>query len=343
MTGEPTTTARVFQIEGGFGLDKLSLAERAAREPGPGEVAVRVRAVALNYRDLLMVRGHYNPRQPLPLIPCSDGAGEVVAVGPGVTRVKVGDRVASMFAQDWASGQPNKAALSSTLGGPRDGMLAERVVLPERGVAPVPAHLEDAEAATLPCAALTAWSALVTLGGVTAGDTVLVQGTGGVSIFALQFACLLGARVIATSSSDAKLERARAMGAWRTINYRTTPDWGKVARKLSGDGVDHVVEVGGAGTLQQSIRAVRPGGQISLIGVLAGGASELNMTPVLMQQIRVQGVLVGHREGFEAMCRAIGQHALRPVIDRVFPFSEARAALEHLASGRHFGKVCISI
>ncbi len=302
-----------------------------------------VRAVSLNFRDLLMVRGRYNPRQPLPLIPCSDGVGEVVALGAGVSGVKLGDRVAGLFAQDWASGEPSKPAFSSTLGGPRDGMLAARVVLPAHGVAPVPSHLEDAEAATLPCAALTAWSALVTLGGVKAGDTVLVQGTGGVSIFALQFAQLLGARVIATSSSDAKLERVRAMGAWRTINYRTTPDWGKVARKLSAGGVDHVVEVGGAGTLQQSIRAVRPGGRISLIGVLAGGASDLNMTPVLMQQIRIQGVFVGHREGFLAMCRAIEQHAMRPVVDRVFAFEEARAAFEHLASGQHFGKVCISI
>ncbi len=341
MSGDSNT--RVYQIEDSFGLDNLTVAARPERAPGPGEVAVAVRAVSLNYRDLLMVRGRYNPRQPLPLIPCSDGVGEVVALGAGVSGLKLGDRVAGMFAQDWASGAPTKQAMSSTLGGPRDGMLAARVVLPAHGVAPVPGHLEDAEAATLPCAALTAWSALVTLGGVKAGDTVLVQGTGGVSIFALQFAQLLGARVIATSSSDAKLERVRAMGAWRTINYRTTPDWGKVARRLSDGGVDHVVEVGGAGTLQQSIRAMRPGGRISLIGVLAGGASDLNMTPVLMQQIRIQGVFVGHREGFGAMCRAIEQHALRPVVDRVFAFEEARAAFEHLASGQHFGKVCVSI
>jgi NADPH:quinone reductase-like Zn-dependent oxidoreductase len=218
------------------------------------------------------------------------------------------------------------------------------MVCSEESVVRAPEHLTDAQAAALPCAAVTAWSAMVTQGAVAAGHTVLVQGTGGVSTFALQLAKLLGARVIATSSSDAKLERARELGADETINYRATPEWGKAARALAGgDGVDHVVEVGGAGTLDQSIRAVRPGGTISLIGVLAGGAAPVNLTPVLMQNVRIQGVLVGHRESFEAMCRAIAHHRLVPVVDRVFPFGEVREAFEHLASQAHVGKVCIAV
>jgi NADPH:quinone reductase-like Zn-dependent oxidoreductase len=327
-----------------FGLDHLRFEHREQPSPGPGQVRVRVRAASINYRDLMMVRGEYNPKQPLPLIPGSDGVGEVVSVGEGVTRFQPGDRVAGMFSQRWPDGAPDRDALRSTLGGPLDGMLAEYVVLHEQGVAPVPEHLDDAEAATLPCAALTAWSALVTQGGVTAGDTVLVQGTGGVSIFALQIAKLLGARVLATSSQDAKLQRVQTLGADETINYVADPDWGKTARqKTGGRGVDHVVEVGGAGTLQQSIRAVRPGGTISLIGVLAGGKSELNMTPVLMQNVRVQGIFVGHRRGFQDLARALELHRVHPVVDRVFPFDEAKKAFEHLADGRHFGKLCIRL
>ena len=223
-------------------------------------------------------------------------------------------------------------------------MAGERAVLSAEGAVKVPAHLSDLEAATLPCAALTAWSALVTHGRVTAGDTVLLQGTGGVSIFALQFARMLGARVIITSSSDAKLARARALGADEGINYVDVPEWGKVVRaRTGGRGVDLVVEVGGAGTLGESIRAVRPGGTIALIGVLAGGAARVNMTPVLMNQIRVQGVLIGHRESYGAMCRAIAQHRMKPVVDRVFPFEDARAAFDHLADASHFGKVCVAL
>jgi len=335
---------RVYEIQGSFGLDNLRLTERPDPVPGPGQVLLKMRSASLNYRDLLMVRGHYNPRQPLPLIPCSDGVGEVVAVGEGVSRVAVGDRVATIFSQTWIGGPPSADKLCGTLGGPLDGTLAEQIVLSAEGVVPVPDHLTDAEAAALPCAAVTAWSALVEQGSVGAGDVVLVQGTGGVSVFALQFARILGARVIVTSSSDAKLERVREMGAWQTINYAEDAAWGKTVRRLAGGaGVDHVVEVGGAGTLEQSLKAVRVGGQVSVIGVLSGISSELNIIPILMQNIRLQGILVGSREGFERMNRAISAHSLRPVVDRVFPFDEAPEAFRHMESGTHFGKICITI
>jgi len=333
---------KVIEIRDGFGLDRLTVAERPEPRPGPGQVLLRMRAASLNYRDLLTVRGQYNPKQPLPLVPCSDGAGEVVAVGEGVSRAAVGDRVATLFAQGWLSGEPDREKLRSTLGGPLDGTLAELMVLDQNGVVPVPHHLSDEEAATLPCAAVTAWSALTTPGPVGAGDVVVAQGTGGVSVFALQLARLLGARVIVTSSSDEKLERARELGAWETIHYVERPDWGREVRKLTGGrGADLIVEVGGAGTLAQSLDAVRIGGRIALIGVLSGTAAKIDVIPVLMKQVRVQGLLVGHREGFEAMNRAVEQHELRPVVDRVFAFNEVRAALEHMAGGKHFGKICI--
>ena len=333
---------RAFEIQGSFGLQNLVLVDKPDLAPAPGQVLLQLRAASLNYRDLLMIQGKYNPRQPLPLVPLSDGVGEVLAVGDGVTRVAVGDRVAGIFAQAWLDGAPTREALKSTLGGPRGGMLAEQVVLSQDGVVRVPAHLSDVEAATLPCAALTAWRGLVEQGAVKPGETVLVQGTGGVSIFALQFAVLAGARVIVTSSDDQKLERARGLGAWQTINYRTTPAWGKRALELTeGKGVDHVIEVGGTGTLAQSMAAVRPGGHISVIGILAGASAEVNLLPILMQNLRVLGVVVGNRANFEAMNRAIEASALMPVLDRVFPWTEAREALEHLASGRHFGKVCL--
>ncbi len=335
---------RAFEIQERFGLDSLRLCERPDPTPGPGQVLLKMCSVSLNYRDLLMVRGHYNPRQPLPLIPCSDGVGEVMAVGDGVKRVAVGDRVATIFAQTWIGGPPSAENLSGTVGGPLDGTLAEQMVLSAEGVVRVPEHLSDVEAATLPCAAVTAWSALVEQGSVVAGDVVVVQGTGGVSIFALQLAQLLGARVIVTSSSDIKLERARELGAWKTINYTEDPTWGKTVRRLTdGVGADCVVEVGGAGTLEQSLRAVRVGGHIAVIGVLSGVSSEINIIPILMQNVRLQGILVGSREGFERMNRAIAAHGLRPVVDRVFPFDEAPAAFHHMASASHFGKICVDV
>lgn len=335
---------RAWEIQGGFGLANLRLAERPDPRPGPAQVLVRVRAVSLNYRDLLTVEGKYNPKQKLPLIPCSDGAGEVVAVGEGVARVRPGDRVCGIFAQRWIAGEPSRDKLRSTLGGPFDGMLAELVVLHEEGVVVVPPHLTWEEAATLPCAGVTAWSALVTHGKLTAGDTVLLQGTGGVSIFALQLAQLLGVRAIITSSSDEKLEQARRLGASGLINYQKKPEWSGAARDLTdGAGVDLVVEVGGAGTLEQSLRSVRMGGTICLIGNLAGIVAQVPLALVFMPQVRLQGILVGHREGFEAMNRAIAQHEMRPVIDRTFPFEEARAAFELMAASGHFGKICVRV
>lgn len=335
---------RAVEIRGAFGLDNLALTERPEPRPGFGQVLLRMRVASLNYRDLMMVRGEYNPRQRLPLIPCSDGVGEVAEVGEGVTRVQPGDRVCGLFAQRWIAGEPTRETIRATLGGPLDGTLAEWMVLPEEGVVKVPDHLTDEEAAPLPCAAVTAWNAVVAEGQVKAGQTVLVQGTGGVSIFALQFAKLCGARVIVTSSRDEKLQRARELGADDGINYRETPAWGAKVKELTGGvGADLVVEVGGAGTLEQSLQAVRIGGTVSLLGVLAGGAPQIRLASIFMQKIRVQGILVGHRDSFEEMNRAIAHHRLRPVIDRVYSLEETRPAFDHLAAGGHFGKLAVRI
>ena len=333
---------KAFEIQNKFGLDSLTLTERPDPKPSYGQVLIKLRSLSLNYRDLMVVKGLYNPKLPLPLIPFSDGVGEVVAVGEGVTRVNIGDRVAGIFFQKWLAGELTAEKAESALGGAIEGMLAEYVVLHEDGVVRVPEHLTDEEAASLPCAAVTAWNALFTSGGLKAGDTVLIQGTGGVSIFALQFALLAGARVIATSSSDEKLERVLQLGASDGINYKQTPDWSKKVRELTaGDGVDYVVEVGGAGTLTESLRAVRYGGQISLIGVLTGGSAEINTASILMKNVKVQGIYVGSREMFEAMNSAIALHKLHPVCDRVFPFHEAPKALKYMETGSHFGKICI--
>jgi NADPH:quinone reductase-like Zn-dependent oxidoreductase len=335
---------KVYEIQGSFGLENLRIAERPDPTPGHGEVMVRMKAVSLNYRDVLTVAGLYNPKQTLPLIPCSDGVGEVVAVGEGVSRFKQGDRVAAVFCQRWIGGAPTYEKLRSTLGGPRDGTLAELMLLHEDGAVLVPEHLSDEEAATLPCAGLTAWSALAEYGNVGPGDTVLIQGTGGVSIFALQFAQLLGAKAIVTSSCDDKLKRARKLGAWQAVNYIDDPDWGKTTRELTdGVGVDHVLDVGGGRTLEQSLRAIRIGGEISLVGVLSGAAANLNLVPIFMKNVRIQGIVVGSRDRFETMNRAVAMHQMRPVVDRVFPFAEAREAFEFVMSGAHFGKVCIAI
>jgi NADPH:quinone reductase-like Zn-dependent oxidoreductase len=333
---------KVIEIQGGFGLENLKLAERPEPTCGPHEVLVKMRAASLNYRDWLMAKGLYNPKQPLPLIPCSDGVGEVTAVGDGVERVKVGDRVASVFAQKWIDGEFNVEARSSTLGGPSDGMLAQFAVLHEDGVTHVPDHLSDEEAATLPCAAVTAWNSLVFQGGLKAGDSVLLLGTGGVSIFALQFATLAGARVIITSKSNEKLEKAKKLGAAEGINYAETPDWDKKVRKLTaGRGVDHVVEVGGADTLPKSINAARFGGNIGIIGVLSGVGTKLALTSVLMKQVRLFGVFVGSRAMFEEMNRAVAAHKMKPVIDRVFDLESAQDAFAYMEAGKHFGKIVI--
>jgi NADPH:quinone reductase-like Zn-dependent oxidoreductase len=334
---------KVYEIKGSFGMENLAIAERPQPLPGCGEVVVKVRAASVNYRDLLVVKGLYNPRLPLPRIPFSDGAGEVIAVGSGVSRVRQGDRVAGIFMQKWLSGELTEAGAKSALGGEVDGMLAEYVVLSEEGVVHIPDHLSYEEAATLPCAAVTAWHAVIETG-VRPGDTVLVLGTGGVSMFALQFARLAGAQVIATSGSDAKLAKAIQLGAAQGINYKAVPDWGRKVRELTGGrGVDLVVEVGGAGTLPQSMKAVHIGGLISLIGVLTGNTGEVNPLPLVMKKVRMQGIFVGSREMFESMNRAISIHRVHPAIDRVFPFEEVREALRTMERGAHFGKICVRI
>ncbi len=333
---------KTYQIQSASGLEGLQQVDRPEPKPGAGQVLMRVRAVSLNYRDTLVVSGQY-PGLTLPLIPLSDGAGEVVAIGEGVTRVKVGDRIAAIFFQDWISGRLTRQKIKSALGGAINGMLAEYVVLNQDGVVLLPDHLSYAEGATLPCAAVTAWQALVTRGGSAAGETVLMLGTGGVSIFALQFAKILGAKIIMTSSSDEKLARAKAMGAHETINYKAYANWHEQVWQLThGEGVDQVIEVGGAGTLERSLRSTRVGGRVSLIGVLSG-AGEFNHTYILRNSIDVQGIFVGSREMFEAMNAAITLHQIKPAIDRVFPFSEAPEAYCHLQSGSHFGKVVIQI
>jgi NADPH:quinone reductase-like Zn-dependent oxidoreductase len=334
---------RVFQIEHDWGMENLKLSTRPEPTPGPGEVLIRVKASSLNYRDLLVPnRGYGSFTGNLPLIPLSDGVGEVVDTGSSVSRVKAGDRVLPCFQQGWIAGAPSLERLTRTLGGPVDGTMAELMCLSQEGVVRAPAHLSDLEAATLPCAALTAWSALVTHDALGPGARVLVQGTGGVALFAIQIAKLLGAHVTVLSSSDDKIARARSLGADAALNYAKTPEWYRAARELSGGaGFDHIVELGGEKTLPQSLRCIRPGGTLSMIGVLSGGTMSAPLGLVVTRGVRLQGVTVGHRDGFEAMVRAFEQHKLKPVIDRVFAFEELKEAMAHLKSGAHFGKVCI--
>ena len=334
---------RVYEVEQ-FGIEQLSLVERESPRPTPREVVVRFHAASLNYRDLLFVQGTYHPKARLPAVPFSDGAGEVVEVGQAVTRWSVGDRVSPIFTQGWIEGEPSAEKNRTTLGGGDvPGVLREYGAFDEAGLVEIPSALSYEEAACLPCAGVTAWHALVDSGRVKAGDTVLVLGTGGVSIFALQFARMHGARVIVTSSSDRKLERARELGADEIINYRSHPDWDREVLRLTGRlGVDHVVEVGGAGTLAKSLRAVRVGGHVALIGVVAKeGGGEFNPGSAFMKGVRMQGIFVGSRRMFEEMNRGIEAARMRPVIDRIFPFDEAREALRYLESGAHFGKIVV--
>ncbi|MCK1640053.1 NAD(P)-dependent alcohol dehydrogenase [Bradyrhizobium sp. 157] len=335
---------KCYELQGPSGIDGLALVDKPVPTPGDGQVLVRLRAATLNYRDLITVKGGYGSRQKFPLVPVSDGAGVIERVGPGVREFAAGDRVIGSFFEGWIGGEPSEAKMRSALGGAVDGVLAEYRVFPKHALVRTPEHLSDIEAAALPCAGLTAWSAIVKLGGVKPGQTVLTQGTGGVSLFAVQFAKMCGARVIATSSSDAKIERLKQLGADYTLNYKTTPDWGKKAREWSGHGVDLVVEVGGVGTLNESIRATRIGGTIAFIGVLAGPPpSDLRLPLMVMQQQRLQGVTVGSVEDLQAMADGIAVNGMKPVIDRTFRFDQVRDAFAHMESGAHFGKVAIEI
>ena len=336
---------RAYQLpKGGAGIDALAVVERPEPKPGHRQVLVKVVACSLNFRDLGIASGTYRVPVPDNLIPLSDGAGQVIAVGDGVRRVKPGDRVAGCFFQRWPGGEPAPDVHATALGGGIDGMLADYAVLEEDGVVPIPAHLSFDEAATLPCAALTAWHAMAVHGSLKAGDTVLLLGTGGVSTFGLQFARAMGVRAIVTSSSDAKLEKAKALGAGATVNYRTTPDWDKaVMERTGGRGVDHVVEVGGAETLARSFASIRIGGRISIIGNVSGPAKALDPALIMARRANVQGLSVGSTQMFEAMNRAIAANAIKPVIDRVFGFDEAKAAYRHMAAAGHFGKIVISL
>lgn len=337
---------RAFVIRGGFGFENLAHEDRPDPVPGPGQVLVRVRAASLNYRDLLVARGEYNPKLPLPRVLGSDAAGEVVAVGNGVKKWKPGQRVIGCFFQDWDVGLLTERAARSALGADRDGVLAELVVFEEGGLVAAPKHLTFEEAATLPCAGVTAMHALLVAGqneGLAAGSTVLVQGTGGVSVFALQLAKGLGARVLLTTRSPDKAKRAVELGADAVCVTADTPEWDRWAREQTGKvGVDLVVEVGGAGTMEKSLRAVRYGGDVALIGVLSGPGT-FNPIQAIMKGVTVQGIFVGSRDDFELLNDDLTTHQIRPVIDRVFPFAEARAAFDHLAAGGHVGKVVVAL
>lgn len=329
----------IYQIENNFGLNNLRASERDEKPVGPKEVRLEIEAVSLNFRDLLMVKGLYNPRQPLPLIPCSDAGGTISEIGSEVQNWKVGDAIMPSFFANYEDGLPTKQKLSQTLGGPLDGTLRESMVLPERCLIRQPRGWTHAESSTIPCAMLTAWSALHS------GDkleSVLVQGTGGVSIAALQLAKSLGAKVIATSSSDEKLERLKELGADEVINYKTQKNWGKEVKSLTnGVGVDVVVEVGGAGTLEQSLTAVCVGGCIAMIGVLSGVQSEINLIPILMRQVRVQGIIVGHKKSMLELVAHLETTDIRPIISDRFSFEDTVDAFRHMEAAKHFGKIVI--
>jgi len=330
--------------KGGAGIDALTKVERPQPKPGHRQVLVKVAACSLNFRDLGIVRGTYRVPVPDNIVPLSDGAGEVVDVGSDVRRVKVGDKVAGCFFQRWPGGEAPPDAHATALGGGVDGMLAEYVVLEEDGVVKFPAHLSVDEAATLPCAAVTVWHAMMEHAKLIAGQTVLLQGTGGVSVFGLQLAHAMGMQSVITSSSDAKLAKAKALGASHMINYKTTPDWEKSAMEFtSGRGVDHVVEVGGQGTLTRSFGALKIGGKISMIGNLSGAATELNPGLIMGRRANIQGISVGSTQMFEALNRAIAASKIKPVIDKVFGFDDVKAAYNHMAAGGHFGKIVIRV
>lgn len=334
---------REYSVRRGAGVAGLAVRTRPRREPAPDEIRVRVRAVALNYRDLMVVDGT-SGRSDRDLVPASDAAGEVIEVGALVQHVRVGDRVVSTFFPDWIDGPANDAAMAGALGGSRDGVLAEEVVLPADAWVRMPAHLDFVEAATLTCAGVTAWHGLFGLDPIPAGGSVALLGTGGVSIWGLQLAKAAGLRTLITSSSDAKLERARALGADVTINYATMPDWHEeVLRATGGEGVEVVIEVGGAGTLKKSLQATRMGGTVAIVGGVSGWGSELDPFQMIRGAKHLSGIYVGSLTMLEDLARFVALHRIKPVVDRVFPFAQARAAYEYLDSGSHFGKVVIAL
>ena len=325
-----------------FGIENLTLAEADTPRPEYGQVLVRMRAASLNYRDYMVAKGLYNPKMKRPMVPLSDGAGVVEEVGPGVAQFKKGDRVAACFFQNWIDGPPSREKLSSALGGGIDGVLREYAVFSQDGLVAAPSTLSDEETATLPCAALTAWHALFEDKPPVPGETVLIQGTGGVSVFALQFAVSAGLRAVVTSSSDEKLARARQLGAAETINYKSTPEWEEIARKLAGgEGMDRIIEVGGSDTLPRSLKAVRMAGTVSVIGVLSGVENTLGPRAILMNSVHLQGIYVGSRVMFQRMNRAIELHRIQPVIDKTFEWTEIKDALEYMGTQQHFGKICL--
>jgi len=331
---------KAYEVQNDWRIDSLVEVERERPRAGPGQVVVAIKAASLNYRDLLTIEGKGGAK--LPLIPFSDGAGDVVEVGDGVTRVKTGDRVCPIFFPGWVDGGPSAYGRIKALGGSVPGTLQEFMLLDAEAVTPIPEHLSYLEASTLPCAAITAWRALVDEGRIKAGDWVLVQGTGGVSIFALQFAKMLGAKVVVTSSSDEKLQRAKALGADALINYKANPDWAKAALEATGgQGIDIVVEVGGAGTLNQSLTCATVGGAVVVIGLLTGVKQEILVPVIFGKNLRIIGISVGSRAQFEAMNKAIAQHKIRPVIDKVLPVSQVREALKAMQAAGHFGKICV--
>lgn len=328
-----------------FGIENLAQVGRETPDPKENEVLVKFHATSLNYRDLMMVKGTYNPKLKLPLVPFSDGAGEVVAVGESVTKWKKGDRVSPTFMQGWIDGAIDYKKARTALGGDLDGCLREYAVFDENGLVRIPDHLSYEEAATLPCAALTSYHALFVSGCLKPEDSVLILGTGGVSIFALQLASVYGCRTFVTSSSDEKLQRAKKLGADELINYSETPDWDKTILDLTEKrGVDHVVEVGGAGTIQKSLNAVKMGGHVAVIGALSGAESCLSPVPILMKSVKLQGIYVGSRQMFEQMNQLLCLHNhLKPIIDKTFEFDEVQDALKYMESGSHFGKIVVRI
>lgn len=332
---------RLEKAEQGY---KLALREVPLPTPGSHEVLVRVRATSLNYRDLLVRAGQYPGAELSGIVPLSDGAGDVAAVGAEVTRFKTGDRVAAIFFQNWISGKANAGTAGSALGGSIDGMLSQYVVLNEQGLVRLPEHLTYEEAATLPCAGVTAWNGLFTRGNLQPGEIVLLEGTGGVSIFGLQFAVAAGAKALITSSSDAKLERARKLGAWQTINYRTNPQWDKTALELTGGaGVDHVLEVGGESTLPKVLGILAYDAHVAYIGGLSGWGAQIPAAALPFRNAQVSGIYVGSRADFEAMNEFISSHRLQPVVDKVFTFADAATAYAYMESKNHFGKVVIAL